>query len=408
MLETGPIIRAMLRRPAGPLLIILQLAITIAIVSNSLSFIQQRSEFINRDPGLKVEGLLRIWIKQDETLGNIDDTIEEDLRFLNSQSTVKSAIAIDGLPMGGSGGTSGFSTSSTPDSSEGDQATSAGASMIRVTEGWLETLGATLVEGTDFAFDDYQRFRQENAPSSSPIILTEVIAEQLFPDQNPIGQSLYMGELVSFTVVGVVENIFGHQRYSERPYHTVIFPKLTLRDSSNYLIRTNESNEELVLNDLVEELRNLNDTRIVGDEKTMTTIAGDTYSGEYAMITLLSIVVILLIGVNALGVVGLTSFWISQRRKQIGIRRALGASRTAIVRYFLLENMMLVAGAVFIGGIAAISASIYMVKAYGFEPLAWFYIPASALAVLLITLGAAIFPVKKASQISPVEAVAGR
>jgi putative ABC transport system permease protein len=119
-------------------------------------------------------------------------------------------------------------------------------------------------------------------------------------------------------------------------------------------------------------------------------------------------VVALLIGVNALGVVGLTSFWISQRRRQIGIRRALGASRSAIVRYFLLENIMLVAGAVAIGGIAAVSASIYMVKAYGFEPLAWFYIPASALIVLLITLGAAISPVNRASRISPVEAVAGR
>lgn len=407
MLETGPIFRAMLRRPAGPLLIILQLAITIAIVSNSLSFIQQRSEFINREPGLEVEGLLKIWAKRDETRGDIDNTIDEDLRFLNSQSSVESAIAINGLPMGGMGGTSGFSTAPTMDV-EGQQVMSVSASMLSVTEGWLETLGATLIEGENFAFDDYQRYRQENAPTSSPIIVTEAVAEQLFPDQNPIGQSMYVGELLSFTVVGVIENMFGHQLYWESPYRTVIFPKLALYDSTMYLIRTNESNEELVLNDLVAELRKLNDTRIVGDEKTMTTIARDTYSGDYAMITLLSIVVVLLIGVNALGVVGLTSFWISQRRKQIGIRRALGASRTAIVRYFLLENIMLVAGAVFIGGIAAISASIYMVKAYGFEPLAWFYIPASALAVLLITLGAAIFPVNKASQISPVEAVAGR
>tara|TARA_R110002073_G_scaffold20676_1_gene73646 strand:- start:2685 stop:3908 length:1224 start_codon:yes stop_codon:yes gene_type:complete len=407
MLETGPIIRAMLRRPAGPLLIILQLAITIAIVSNSLSFIQQRSEFINREPGLEVEGLMKIWAKQDETRGDIDNTIEEDLRFLKDQSSVESAIAINGLPMGGMGGTSGFATAPTMDV-EGQQVLSAAASVLQVTEGWLDVLGVNLIQGEDFTFDDYQRYRQENTPTSSPIILTETVAEQLFPDQNPIGQSLYMGELVSFTVVGVIENMFGHQLYWEWPYHTVIFPKLSLSDSTMYLIRTNESNEELVLNDLVAELRKLNDTRIVGDEKTMTTIARDTYSGDYAMITLLSIVVVLLIGVNALGVVGLTSFWISQRRRQIGIRRALGASKTAIVRYFLLENIMLVAGAVLVGGIAAISASIYMVKAYGFEPLAWFYIPASALVVLLITLGAAIFPVNKASQISPVEAVAGR
>lgn len=397
----------MLRRPAGPLLIILQLAITIAIVSNSLSFIQKRSEFINREPGLEVEGLLKIWAKPDESRGNLDDMIEEDLRFLNDQSTVESVIAINGLPMGGMGGTSGFATAPTMDV-EGQQVLSAAASMLSVTEGWLETLGATLIRGENFAFDDYQRFRPENNPTSSPIIVTEVIAEQLFPDQNPIGQSIYIGELVSFTVVGVIENMFGHQLYWEWPYHTVVIPKMQLSESSNYLIRTNEKSEELVLDDLVAGLRDLSDNRIVGDEKTMTTIARDTYSGEYAMITLLSIVVFLLIGVNALGVVGLTSFWISQRRKQIGIRRALGASRTAIVRYFLLENIMLVAGAVAIGGIAAISASIYMVKAYGFEPLAWFYIPASALVVLLITLGAAIFPVNKASRISPVEAVAGR
>lgn len=407
MLETGPIFRAMLRRPAGPLLIILQLAITIAIVSNSLSFIQQRSEFINRDPGFELDGILRFWITQDRSRGDIDNTIEEDLRFLNSLPSVEAAVAMNGLPMGGMGGTSGYATAPTMDV-EGEQVNSLAASTMQVTEGWLEALGATLVQGNDFAFDDYQRFRQEDAPSSSPIIVTEDVAQKLFPDQNPIGQSLYLGELVTFTVVGVIENMFGHMLYWETPYQTVIIPKMDLYGATQYLIRTNDPNEELALTDIAEELRAINDTRIVGDEKTMSTVARDSYGGDYAMITLLSIVVVLLIGVNALGVVGLTSFWISQRRKQIGIRRALGASRSAIVRYFLLENIMLVSGAVVIGGIAAISASIYMVRAYGFEPLPWFYIPAAALAVLLITLGAAIFPVNRASRISPVEAVAGR
>ncbi|MEQ9566837.1 MAG: ABC transporter permease, partial [Pseudomonadales bacterium] len=236
MLETGPIFRAMLRRPAGPLLIILQLAITIAIVSNSLSFIQQRSEFINRDPGFELDGILRFWITQDRSRGDLDNTIEEDLRFLNSLPSVEAAVAMNGLPMGGMGGTSGYATAPTTDV-EGQQVNSLAASTMQVTEGWLETLGAKLVQGRNFDFDEYQRFRQEDAPDSSPIIVTEDVAEKLFPDQNPVGQSVYMGELATFTVVGVIENMFGHMLYWETPYQTVIVPKMDLYGATQYLIR---------------------------------------------------------------------------------------------------------------------------------------------------------------------------
>lgn len=404
MFEIGPIVKSLLRRPTGPVLIILQLAITIAIVSNAMSFIQQRVEFITRDAGFQRQGLLRIWVKQDESRGDINTTIENDLRLLGSLPSVEAVTAINGLPMGYRGGTSGFATAPRLDI-EGQEVYSLAASTFEVTDGWLAALGVTLVSGSDFKFDEYLRYRPESTPSSSPIIITEAVAEKLFPGKDPIGQSMYMGELYSFTVVGVIKNMLGHQVHSETPYQSVIYPKMRLFDDSQYLVRIDDPNEELVLSDLVEKLRLEADDRIVGDEKTMTTITKDGYRGEYAMITLLSVVLGLLVAVNALGVVGLTSFWIGQRRKQIGIRRALGASRVAVVRYFLVENVVLVGTALAIGAFAAMLASAYMVKSYGFDPLSWLYIPAAGLIVMCITLSAAIMPVSKAARISPVEAV---
>jgi putative ABC transport system permease protein len=405
MLEIGPIVKSLLRKPTGPILIILQLAITIAIVSNTLAFIQQRVEFINREPGFETDKLLRIWIKQDETRGDISATIENDLRMLKAQPSVVDAIAINGLPMGSRGGTSGFATAPRMDV-KGQEVFSLAASTFEVTEGWMETLGVSLVAGSDFGHDDYLRFRSENTPSSSPIVISKAVAENLFPNQDPIGKFMYMGELVSFNVVGVIENMLGHHVHSDTPYQTVIYPKMQLFDDSQYLVRINDSNEALVLSDLVEKLRLEADNRVVGDEKTMSSVAKGGYQGEVAMITLLTVVLALLVGVNALGVVGLTSFWVSQRRKQIGIRRALGATRLAIIRYFLIENIVLVCIALLIGAIAAMVASTYMVEAYAFEPLPWLYLPIAGFIVMCITLSAAILPVNKAAQISPVEAVA--
>jgi putative ABC transport system permease protein len=125
------------------------------------------------------------------------------------------------------------------------------------------------------------------------------------------------------------------------------------------------------------------------------------YIGDAAMIKILGFVVILLTIITALGIIGLASFNVSRRTRQIGIRRALGATKPSIVRYFLVENTIVSAIGLSIGAALAIGLNIVMVQAFSLEPLAWYVIPAGMIALWLVGQVAVAGPARRASNITP-------
>ena len=408
MLDIAPILKTLWRRPTGPLLIILQLALSIAIVSNALSFITQRYAYIARDPGIQISGLLTFNVQQDSSKGELEETVIKDLEYLRSLNSVKSAGALTGVPMGHSGGTTRLSTEPESEGKSSMTAVSTSASMLRVGNGALTALEMRLAEGRNFNSGEYLHYKRGDIPEAGSIMMTRSLAKSLFPNEaSAVGKIIYESGYKAYTVVGIVDDMFGHILEWDFPRHVIIFPWLEMESGINYIVRVDDKNKELIQADIVKGLRGFNNARIIDAGKTMEDVQRNAYAGDHAMIKLLSVMLILLVGVNALGIVGLTSFWVAQRRKQIGIRRALGATRVSIMRYFLIENVFIVLVSSCIGAIAAIVASVYMVKAYSFAPLPWVFIPIAGGVVLFITLGASIAPVRRASYISPVEAVSG-
>jgi putative ABC transport system permease protein len=115
---------------------------------------------------------------------------------------------------------------------------------------------------------------------------------------------------------------------------------------------------------------------------------------------LISVMVLLLL-VTASGIVGMASLWVNQRRKQIGVRRALGARRFDILRYFLTENILVTTVGI-VGGIAlALALNQLLVSQLELARLPLGYLAAGA--VLLWSLGvlAVYGPAWKAASISP-------
>jgi len=125
------------------------------------------------------------------------------------------------------------------------------------------------------------------------------------------------------------------------------------------------------------------------------------YLGDTAMVKILTFVVILLTIITGLGIVGLASFNVSRRTRQIGIRRALGASKPAIVRYFMVENLVVSGVGLAIGGVLSVALNMVMVQAFSLEPLAWYVIPIAMIALLTVGQAAVAGPARRASNISP-------
>lgn len=404
MLELSPIVKSLWRSKIGPMLIITQLALSIAIVSNALFFIQQRVEHIARPSGFDHQHVSKIETKESETSDAMKNVIERDLAALSTIPGVQSVAPISSVPFSHSGSSSGVSTRLGESSMSNMTATG----IVEVDHHALDTLGLELLEGRNLRPEEITYLSPRENPSGVFAIATESVAKSLFPDQSAVGKTVYGGGQIPIQIVGVVKDALGPFPNNELAYQNLFVSALSDNDQINYLIRSQSEDRETVLATATTELKAQDPSRIVSNEKTLEAMRADHYSSDYAMIILLTVVISLLIFINMLGIVGITTFWVNQRRKQIGIRRALGATRTAIMRYFLVENALLVIAATGLGAMIAFWASHYLVRNYALELLPWRYIPSAGIAVLAITLLAAAAPARRAARVSPQEAVANR
>ena len=110
------------------------------------------------------------------------------------------------------------------------------------------------------------------------------------------------------------------------------------------------------------------------------------YGTDRSVALLMSILSGLLLLATAGGIVGLSSFWVRQRRRQIGIRRSLGATTGDILRYFHAENFLIVGAGIALGVVLAILANLGLMKVFFPLPHMPLYVPLLG-ALLLWLLG---------------------
>jgi putative ABC transport system permease protein len=119
------------------------------------------------------------------------------------------------------------------------------------------------------------------------------------------------------------------------------------------------------------------------------------------MAFLLAGVSLALLVITALGVIGLASFWVQQRTRQIGIRRALGATRGDIVRYFQLENFILATIGIIVGMGLAYAINLWLMDAYQVPRLPAEFLPIGAAVLWLLGQVAVLGPALRAAMIPP-------
>ena len=119
------------------------------------------------------------------------------------------------------------------------------------------------------------------------------------------------------------------------------------------------------------------------------------------MMRMLVVLITILLLVTALGIFGLTLFNISKRTKQIGTRRALGARKSAIVNYFLVETALICTAGLVLGVIAALILGQLLMQHFSIAVLPLGYVAATAVMVFIMSLLAVFGPAKRAANISP-------
>jgi putative ABC transport system permease protein len=169
----------------------------------------------------------------------------------------------------------------------------------------------------------------------------------------------------------------------------------------NYLVRTEPGRRAEVMKAAVAALQKNGPRRIVLDQKTMEEMRADFYRQDRAMAWMLVIVCVALLVVTALGIVGLASFWVQQRTKQIGVRRALGATRAQILRYFQTENFILATAGIVIGMLLAYGLNQLMMSKAELPRLPAMYLPVGALVLWVLGQLSVLGPARRAAAVPP-------
>jgi len=404
-MQIKPILGALRRHKAGTVLIALQIALTLAIVCNALFIIQQRLAHLSEPTGIDEANLLVISNQWAGTMSpqQIDAQIQTDLIALRQLSSVRDAASAEGYPLRG-GGWDNF-VMLKPEQLQ----PTTDAAVYLGDEHSIGTLGVKLIAGRNFNATEVMRMGSRQIVVPPVVIVTKALADRLFPDGSALGKLIYPMTSTPTTIIGIVEQLQrqGVSAWSKPyAYEALLWPMRQDAGGVYYMVRAKPGQLAAAIREAPAALYAQNRMRILDPEDggTYPQIRQRIYESDRGMAILMGIVCVVLLAITAAGIVGLTSFWVGQRRKQIGVRRALGARKRDILSYFLTENFLISLGGVLLGSVLAIAMNLWMVQHYEMARLSLEYLLAGIVALLLLGQGAVLAPALRASRVSPVEA----
>jgi putative ABC transport system permease protein len=387
----------MMRNKTGAVLIALQIAVTMAIMVNAVSIMQERARMMSRPSGIDEHNIFYI-----SSMGFAEDfneraTIEGDLAALRAMPGVVNAIQSISVPLSNGGWSMGLQTE------PGAEIDASGVALYFVDEHGLDTFGLNLLAGENFSADEIEWRERSDTEWPANAMITQAMAETLYPDDpdGALGKTVYINDDEPITVTGIIEQMQAPWNGWSGLERVMLVPTHTLFGNTYYIIRAEPGMRDELMPQVEALLAQRDRGRIVDSMRTMDETRERSYREDASMIKMLTFTIGLLIAVTALGIVGLASFSVNRRTRQIGTRRALGASRIAILRYFMTENFIISLAGVLIGAALTIGLNMVMIETFSLTRVAWYLVPSAMLMLCLVGQIAVFGPAKRASSVAP-------
>jgi putative ABC transport system permease protein len=403
-LDIVPIFSALRRHRVTSVLLVLQIAFTCAIVCNAVFLVADRLRWMDTPSGIDEDRIANIEVTAPGKNVDIHARTEADLAALRAVPGVERVSVFNSLPFGDRSWNSGVAFS--PDAKAPRL-----SSAIYYGEDVGTVLGARLEAGRWLNHDEYQWVDDvvtKRVATPHVIVMTAPLARRLFPGKDAVGQTIYIGE-EGYRIVGVVALLARASPDRQNVGEAILMPWRSLPTyGAGFVIRTAPGTAAAsVLEPAAAALRKVDPRRVVGRKVTYDELRAQFFASDRALAAMLIGACVVLLTITALGIVGLASFWVAQRRRQIGVRRALGATRGDVLRYFQTENFLLAGMGIVLGMALAYGMNIVLMLHYETPRLPWGYLPAAALTLWLLGQLAVLAPALRAAAVPPVEATRG-
>ena len=404
------IVKPLLRHRMMPLLVLLQVALACAIACNALFLLQQKLVPILTPDGVgQPQQLVVAWNIAPRGKPWPVSTLRQTASELRAIPGVTAVSLAATWPMETMAQMTGTVVA--------DGKSAKASAVIYIGDHLRDTLDLKLVAGRDFsATEDAMVYKWSGINEGGTTIITQALADHLFPDGQALGQVIRIGDQADAarrTVVGVVahlmRNKFGQDNRTDIDY-SMLFPG-TPSDwpIPIFGVRTSSVAEvDGVLKAVKATVqRELGPNMIQGIDPAYETY-GDMrkrmLAQPKAAVWLLSGVSVVVLLVALVGIMGMTSYWVQQRTRQIGIRRALGAKRSDILHDIQGENLLVVGTGILLGMVLAYAVNLWLMRHYELSRLPWQYLPLGAVLMLVLGQLAVLSPALRASRVPPVVA----
>ncbi|MBK0394855.1 ABC transporter permease [Ramlibacter algicola] len=403
-MEIRPILSSLLRTRTAPLLVAIQVALSLAVLANALFIVHLRLQAADRPSG----------IAEEENVGYFGRTFadqmkhpqvlaewERELAVLRGVPGVKAVTWGSQMPMSTSGSSSSVRVN------EKQEQEVAVPSVYFVGPQFVPVLGLQVVEGrnlTDADMVDLDPETQgyfDDFPKN--VVITRGLGEKLFPgEQSFVGKQFLFGKAAYVRIVGVLDRLQTTQaQHGAEGEYSVLLPRRVGQARVRYILRTEPGQRDKVMLAAEQALRKAAGEPVRLQVRSVSDDRQRRYRNERAMASMLIAVSGLLLLVTASGIVGLASLRVTQRRKQIGVRRALGARRIDILRYFLVENLMITSTGIVAGLFLGLALNALLETRLGLPKLPVTYLAGGALSLWVLGLLAVWGPAARAAGTSP-------
>lgn len=380
-------------------LVVSEVALAFVLLIGAALLIESFRRAQRVDPGFEADGLLTLRVTLPLSQYREDSRAEGFYRALLERIEglpgVREAGMISNLPLSGQESLTGFliegrSLSPAEGAPSADQRV--------VSQGYHRTMGIGLVHG--------RYFQETDTAESAPVaLIDETLASRYWPDEAPLGRRIQLGtggEGPWWTIVGVVDHVRQHGLDREsRPQIYVPYSQRVLR-SMALVVRT--SGDPLLLAaDVRRTAWDLDGGQPVSEIRSMEQVIAESFAPRRfstALLVSFSAIALLL---ASLGVYGVMSYNVAQRGREIGLRVAMGAQRSDILRLIVGQGMVLTLGGLAAGGLGAAALTRFLAsQLFGVGAQDPAVISLVALSLAAIALLASFLPARRALRFDPV------
>jgi len=407
MNEFPVILRTLLRNRAAALLTIFQVALTLAVLVNVFASSDGYRAAVGQPMGIAESGLAAVsseWIDIEGSRApegtDADafhkDRIQRDLELLRGIPGVQQVSVTNGFPLSDAVPVRQMRI-------KRDDETSFASTFYVGDAEFVRTLGLELLAGRDFSNDEIRWSADPNLSEGAPVaIVSQALADKLFPKGDALNQQVHAGDRL-LTIVGIVKRLPGlHPLWSNVELSYVV-PGVRAQPLSRYLVRSEGVAIDEVVSAAETALYTAHPQALITVD-TQAEIKTRTLSVAMSTVAVLGFVCALLLLVTALGCYGQTTFTVTKRTREIGIRRAIGSTKSQIVSYFLIENWLMTSAGIVVGVLLTYVLNIVLVQGLGATKVTPGMIVPGVLFLWLLGLTSALVPALRASFIAPATA----